>query len=210
MMARSTEVSAGQFPVFDRAPLYLRETLVFPYTQGMRFQHAVIEKLDKSAFAEVFRRPPASTQHILHPEKYLDGIKPAAIELPKPEGVRGYKEFVEGELGELDHAILLRQYAGEKESDALAPQWRGGRYSVRENRKEKRTILLYASLWDTPESARRFFELYRKVLAGKWTSLEINSDTPNALAGRSDDGYFRVALQGERVTSIEGLPAALH
>ena len=41
-------------PVFNSVPLYLRETLVFPYTEGGRFQNAVYEKMGKAAFAEVF------------------------------------------------------------------------------------------------------------------------------------------------------------
>src|SRR5579864_312632 len=63
--------SAGQYPVFDNAPLYLRQTLIFPYTKGMLFQQAVIEHDGEDGFAEVFRRPPVSTQQILHPEKYF-------------------------------------------------------------------------------------------------------------------------------------------
>ena len=35
--------SDGEFPVFDKEPLYLRLTLVFPYTKGMSFQQAVLE-----------------------------------------------------------------------------------------------------------------------------------------------------------------------
>jgi hypothetical protein len=57
MMSRAAELSAGQFPVYDNAPLYLRETLMFPYSQGMLFQHAVFDKVGQAAFAEVFRRP---------------------------------------------------------------------------------------------------------------------------------------------------------
>ena len=65
------ESGASQFPVFNSVPLYLRETLVFPYTEGARFQDAVIHKMGTAAFAEVFRRPPDSSQQILHPEKVL-------------------------------------------------------------------------------------------------------------------------------------------
>src|SRR5437899_1554300 len=36
---------SSQFPVFNSVPLYLRETLVFPYTEGARFQDAVIRKM---------------------------------------------------------------------------------------------------------------------------------------------------------------------
>ena len=34
--------SEGEYPVFDKEPLYLRLTLVFPYTKGMSFQQAVL------------------------------------------------------------------------------------------------------------------------------------------------------------------------
>src|SRR5258706_8631678 len=37
--------SSAQFPVFNSVPLYLRETLVFPYTEGARFQDAVFRKM---------------------------------------------------------------------------------------------------------------------------------------------------------------------
>src|SRR5579872_661537 len=41
-MSTMNESGGDQYPVFDKAPLYLRLTLVFPYTKGMLFQHAVI------------------------------------------------------------------------------------------------------------------------------------------------------------------------
>jgi len=67
-MARSIETGAGEFPVFEGEPLYLRQTLVFPYTKGLLFQNAVYARMGKSAFLDVFRHPPVSTQQILHPD----------------------------------------------------------------------------------------------------------------------------------------------
>ena len=46
MMSNMSESGAGQYPVFDRAPLYERVTLVFPYTKGMLFQDAVFQLVD--------------------------------------------------------------------------------------------------------------------------------------------------------------------
>src|ERR1022692_4153120 len=43
-MAHSIESGASEFPVFESEPLYLRETLVFPYSQGLLFQNAVYER----------------------------------------------------------------------------------------------------------------------------------------------------------------------
>src|SRR5205085_12258754 len=39
-MSGISDNGGGQFPVFDKSPLYLRQTLVFPYTKAMLFQHA--------------------------------------------------------------------------------------------------------------------------------------------------------------------------
>ena len=170
LMSRAGESSAEQFPVFDRAPLYLRETLLFPYTQGMLFQHAVVEKMDQAAFSEVFRHPPSSTQQILHPEKYFNRVKAPRPALPELARVRQYREYTDGEVGELDHAVLLRQYAGEEESAALAPEWRGGYFRLLEVRGGRAgiappTVLVYASEWSSPEQARANFSVsIRKCL----------------------------------------------
>ncbi len=207
LMSSATEVSSGQYPVFDRAPLYLRETLLFPYAQGLLFQHAVIEKMDKAGFTEVFRRPPVSTQQILHPEKYFAGVKPVRPPLPKVENGRQWRTFTDGDLGELDHAILLKQYAGQKESAELSPAWRGGYYRLLENKQDGRMALVYASEWADEASARNFFDLYRKVLKGKWKTFAVESESVDAIAGRGDDGYFLVTLDGNRVSSLEGMTA---
>jgi hypothetical protein len=204
-MARASTMSAGQFPVFDAAPLYLRESLLFPYAQGMLFQHAVIEKKDQAAFAEVFRRPPVSSQQILHPEKYFAGVAPADPKCPKVKAGERYDTLTEGTIGELDHEILLREHIGEEESKALAPKWTGGKYRVLEHKKDKRVVLSYVSQWESPEAAREYFALYRRVLAKKWKKMEVAAENEASLSGRGDDGEFLVRLDGERVSSLEGL-----
>ena len=205
LMSGAVEASAGQYPVFDRSPLYLRQTLVFPYAQGMLFQHALVEKLGKRAFAEVFRHPPESTQQVLHPDQYQAGARPASPALPGLASERGYRTLAEGSMGELDHAILLRQYAGEKESAALSPAWSGGDYKLLEHKNDRRLVLAYASQWENQAAALEFFRLYRQALKGKWKRFEVSSETANALAGRGDDGYFLLRCQGPVVSSLEGI-----
>jgi len=198
--------SSGQYPVFDNAPLYLRETLVFPYTKGMLFQQAVIERDGNAAFAEVFRRPPASTQQILHPDRYFHPMMPATPDLPEPKLPRGYKSLVGGTMGELDHELLLEQFLNKAASEEIGPHWSGATFELRENKKEGRIVLLYAVQWDSPEVARRYFAAYRQVLAKKWKKLTVSSETADAVTGTGDDGGFELRCQGTTVTSTEGLP----
>jgi hypothetical protein len=204
-MSRAMETGGEEYPVFESAPLYLRRTLVFPYTQGMLFQDAVIRKMDDSGFAEVFRHAPVSTQQILHPDKYFAGLRPASPALPRFSGGRGYKRLVEGTVGELDLAVLLEQFIGAKRAGEIAPHWRGGDYALDENKSEKRVVLSYAAEWDDEAAARRFFQAYQDVLRKKWRNIEAQSHDVATFAGLGDDGYFAVRLEGAVVRGIEGL-----
>ena len=205
LMSRAAQMSQGQFPVFDAAPLYMRETLLFPYSQGMLFQHALVEKFGQEAFARIFREPPVSSQQILHPEKYFQEVKPTEPALPSVSSEEDYEELTEGYIGELDHAILLRQYAGEKEAESLSSRWKGGRYRVLEDKKDKHTVLAYVVEWESEAVAREYFGLYRQVLAKKWKAMKVSLDSERKVEGRGDDGYFILRLNGARVSSLEGM-----
>jgi hypothetical protein len=208
-MAHSIESGASEFPVFDSEPLYLRETLTFPYSQGLLFQNAVYDRMKQKAFAEVFRNPPVSTQQILHPDTYFSGLQPARPALPQLPDAHGYKRIADGTVGELDFSVLLEQYAGRDESAAVSPHWRGGVYALLEHHSPERVVLLYAVEWDDAASAAHYFRLYRQVLAKKWKHLAIESESPSTISGTGDDGYFLVQFTGTVLTSIEGAESAV-
>jgi hypothetical protein len=199
----------SEFPIFDKEPLYLRQTLVFPYTKGMSFQQAVLVHDPSTGFGEVFLHAPDSTQQILHPEKYFDHIKPTDPALPVVK-LRGYKGLVGGELGELEQGILLEQYTGKTRAAELAPHWRGCNFELLENKKAGRVILLYATEWDSEQSAAQYFDAYRQVMAKKWKNMKVSSEEPGVLLGTGDDGRFELRRKGAIVTSVEGLDPAIN
>jgi hypothetical protein len=202
--------TSGQFPVFENSPLYLRLTLVFPYTKGMLFQNAAFQRDGKEGFAEVFRRSPVSSAQILHPELYFDGVKPEAPDLPDARLPHAYKPLVGGSLGELETSVLLEQYLGQERAARIAPHWRGSSFELRENRKARRVVLLYTAEWDSEESARLYFAAYREVLGKKWKRMAVASESADAVAGEGDDGAFELRRSGRLVTSIEGRDPAIH
>jgi len=209
-MQKSLGGSGGeQYPVFSQAPLYIRESLVFPYTAGLAFQDAVFRKLGQEAFSEVFLRPPASSGQILHPERYLGR---GGVVFPGPPTIpegHDFRKVADGTLGELDFRVLLSQYTGAKDGEALAAHLTGGSYELFEHKHDKFPVLGVASAWDSPGKAREYFKQYRKVMQGKWKSLEITMETPEMLEGRGDSGYFRVWMEGDSVDQIEGWKSQL-
>jgi hypothetical protein len=203
LMSKMSAGAGSGFPVFEKAPLYMRESLIFPYTKGMRFQHDVIDKLGKRGFTEVFERAPNTTREILHPEVYFASFKPAEVKTPAPDGA-GWKAVADGTLGEFDLSILLQQFAF-TELDA-AKAWRGGAYRLFEHRKEKRYALAWAVQFDAEPGAAEFLKGYRKALTKKWKQCTFTQEAENKLAGQGDDGRFLVLKEGSLVTALEGLP----
>lgn len=190
MFSSASAAGLSQYPELSNAPLYIRESLLFPYTRGLAFQQAVVEKMGDAGFAEVFRRPPLSTRQILHPELYFDRKKPAKVKAPPVPGANRYAEAVEGELGEFDVYILLKQFAGEETAEKLSPEWRAGHFRVLEEKESRHAILAFSVQFSTKSAAAEFTRLYEdKVIPAK--------------AKRS--GSNVVKQQGTRVLILEGI-----
>jgi hypothetical protein len=204
-LADGAGASGDDFPVFSQAPLYIRESLTFPYTEGMRFQDAVYRELGPAAFERVFRDPPRSTQHVMHPGTYLSSRMPMAPALPRLEDARRFRILADGDVGEFDYSVLLRQYIGESEGREAATHWRGGAYRLYEHKQAKYPVLAHSSDWDSPAAARAFFDLYQRVLRAKWKKLEIASSDPGQVSGSGDNGWFSLRLDGVTVHSVEGI-----
>lgn len=190
------------------APLYLKEQLLFPYVDGLRFQNSVITKLGNSGFSRVFQEPPASTRQILHVEAYLAHEASVAATLPPlPEGE--WKEVTHGSLGEFDHRVLFQQFEVPAFRD-VASGWRGAAFDLQRPAKDRakspRIILRYASVWESEAAAARAMAAYRKCMEGKWKQIQASpDDTGRTFSGNSEDGFFVLQREGLRVWAIEGL-----
>ena len=201
----SSDASMADYPVLKGSPLYIQQSLLFPYTQGTVFFDAVYKKMGKPAFAAVFTNAPADSAQILHPERYFahrTGTKPP---LPRISS-RDAKQLTEGSVGEFDHQMLLRQYMGEAKAEQLAPHARGGQFQIQAVGKEHKPVLAYVSQWDSEAEAADFFDSYRKILHSKWKNCDVSLATRSLIAGTGDNGFFVTRLSGDLVTSVEGLP----
>jgi hypothetical protein len=198
----------SDYPVLKNAPLYIQQSLLFPYSEGTRFFDSVYKKMGRRAFSAVFTDAPSDSAQIIHPERYFSHQRTTNPKLPSIADRKGTREVAEGSLGEFDHEILLRQYLGEESAKELAPRLLGGQFRiVRDGKdKDKESILLYASQWESEESARRYFLSYQKVLHRKWRTCDPSLSTATVFAGVGDNGRFVVRLSGNTVSSVEGIP----
>jgi hypothetical protein len=206
MLPLMGKMTASQYPVFEKMPLYMKESLLFPYSAGMLFQQAVIDKQGRDGISAVLRDPPKNTQQILHPEKYLAHEPTATVELPEFEGRAKLKKLTDGDVGEFDFHVLFEQCASKKEADEVAPSWRAGRFELLEQKDTKHAVLHWAALWANPESAQRALALHRKAMEQKSKGLKWSRQSGDQVEGSNQFGSFRIAREGSRLEAIEGLP----
>jgi len=221
-MANGTDDST----VFRDAPIFLRESLTFPYSYGLNFVVKLMQKGGKQkAFAAVLRNPPHTTRQIMQPETYLsdEEIKPMRV----PEFKRDFKDYVKfdiGAMGEFDVAVLIEQYAGKKVSDQMYPNWRGGYYYAArpKNNTGAPLGLMYASRWSSAEKASQFAQIYARSLEQRYKKVEgvadPSSQTPahdgkaEFLNGRhawtTEEGTVVIEERGDTVLVSENLDAA--
>ena len=127
-MEEETLTATPGTKVFNEAPIFMKESLTFPYSYGMQFVIALIQKGGKEkAFAGVLQNPPHTTRQIMQPETYLSGEKIEPMRVPDfKHDFKDYQKFDIGAMGEFDVAVLIEQYAGKPSSKRLYPEWRGG------------------------------------------------------------------------------------
>ncbi|MEK7239512.1 MAG: hypothetical protein AAB224_02925, partial [Gemmatimonadota bacterium] len=136
-------------PVFNSAPMMLQETLLFPYLSGAEF----VRRFKDARPGEVPWKPlPASTEQVLHVDKYLAGERPVQVTLPALlAGTRVY----ENNLGEFETRLFLFAALQDLGTAARsAAGWAGDRYLV--TSLPAGPGIVWVTVWDTPIDAGEF------------------------------------------------------
>jgi hypothetical protein len=136
-------------PVFARAPLVVREALIFPYLAGAEFMHWWTSSPFRDS-VPYGPRMPVSTEQILFPDRYARGDAPVPLAFPPDSAV-----LYEDVLGESEIRVLMARLAGVPQVRVASPiGWGGDRYRVYET--PLGPALVWYVVWDDKKSADRF------------------------------------------------------
>lgn len=151
----------GGMPVLARAPLLIRETLIFPYLEGAEFMRWWRRSplADSLPFGCLM---PSSTEQILHPDRYLRGDWPVPLRIVSHLRSSYSDGLGEEEIRVLDAALRGRTELGPR-AEALG--WGGDRYAVYD--AGPGPALLWYSVWDDAGAADRFLERIGRPLAAR-------------------------------------------
>src|ERR1043165_6496739 len=138
-------------------PPLLTETFIFRYRDGLRFVEALRRARPSVSVDDVFRRPPATSEQVLHPEKYLANEQPREVALDGEEFAdEGWSLTATTPLGEVGVRGLLMAGVSTDEARRAAAGWGGDRTFLFE-REGHAPLFVWKTAWGTGRDGQAFF-----------------------------------------------------
>jgi hypothetical protein len=196
-----------QDPNLSKAPIYIRDALLFPYLAGTNFSQQFLKAhTGWQDLHLIFERPPVSTQQIMQPDLYLKNVSPSQVTLPAWKGrvPSDWKLLEENVMGEFGLDEVLKQLLDANRAGALSVAWDGDRYAVFENEKTKATSLVFALGLDNPVDTARFFGQYSEALEKKYDKRTDLFRRANFFQFQTDTGGVFLRCLGLECITVEG------
>ncbi len=206
-------LSAAQFSKFSEAPRMLREALTFPYLKGITFVAYGQKRGGWAAINKVYADLPASTEQILHPEKYYqqrDPPVPVSLGMVDQLVPKEWKNIYEDVLGEFMMLQLLEGVDDRDEAKRAAAGWGGDRLRVYQRGQEFAWVEL--SVWDSQRDAVEFAGAFSKTVQSRSPQfvLQTQETSKPELTWRGpDDRVVSVVRDGSSVLIVENFDRAL-
>ncbi len=169
----------GSTAQYDAAPMYIQDSLLFPYIQGLNFVNRKAGASNAKA-DDLFRNVPDSTEQIMHPSRY-PGQQPEQVSLPDLTGALG-PDWLKDEynvLGEFDVDEFFKQFLGDSVAEDASDGWAGNLYEYWKRGNDKLLIQSYA--WDSADDAGEFARTFEDYMPARFSGA----------SSREQDGWLR-------------------
>jgi hypothetical protein len=175
-------------PVFDSAPRFLREDLLFPYMAGLDFVQALYLEGGWAAVDAAYLNPPLSSEQILHHEHYPADV-PIWLEVPDLSTALGddWREIDRGVLGEWYTQLTLNEFLPKAVAVDASEGWGGDYYLAFYNEDEDLAAFVLVSQWDTMPDVHEFDAAFRDYGDSRFGEREVSSSYEASWLGEA--GY---------------------
>ena len=207
---RALAVASGESRL-ARAPLALREQLLFPYHAGLEMVAALRRRRPWRAVDAAFARPPRSTEQVLHPDAYAADELPIAIGVAVPPALAGWDLAHHTVWGEAGVAVFLRQHGVAAGTAATAAAgWGGDRVALfaRRGARGRDDVGVWRSVWDTDADAIEAEEAIVQAMDRWVVGTRIARGTPTRWLGL-DGKVSWVERRDTELTVVVAAPAGI-
>jgi len=197
---------SGSSKELDRAPAYIRESLLFPYEEGMNFVEQLKKKKGLAGVDAALRDPPLSTEQIIHPDKYITHRdNPRTVDLPDISDKLGpkWKLINSDTMGEFDVKAWFDQYSGLITGRDVASGWGGNTIHYYQG-PGKNNVVVNMFAWDTAKDAGEFFDAYAKLIEKRFgkKAKKVGGDG-NWYIYKADGELFYCGIAGDGTLCIQ-------
>lgn len=205
-----TKVMGSGTPKFQAAPYFLRETLTFPYLYGLQFVQRLRTKGTWVAINRVFRRPPETTEQVMHAAKYRKRERPRRIRLTGLKVPLGYEVIKRDTLGEFQLRLALRLAVDDQTADDAAAGWDGDRLvALRRKGSMKLPLMVHLSSWDSEKDAIEFARAQERVVEKLTVKPAKAGSEAVHVYSDNEQAVWLVERRGSRVLVLMAVPMDL-
>ncbi len=184
----------------NEAPVFLRETLLFPYVQGQQFALDLYARGGMQAIDDAFQRIPNSTRQILHPREYANNPEFTPVVVEWGELPDGQQLIGVNVLGEFGMRVLLGQWLDTSTAEDAAQGWHGDGYRV--TRSAAGRHLELRTHWDDEQEAGEFAKAIAAALSKRY-QVEGDLMGESSWQATTDSRQLEVRLTGHQVTVLD-------
>lgn len=188
--------------VLRNAPPVLEWQMLFPYLRGILFVAAGFQSGGVAAINQMYSNPPLTSEHIMHPAKYVAGEAPVVVDMPDllPSLGQGWTVAESDFMGEFGFWSYLRGGLSEPAAESGASGWGGDRLVLLTD-LTGRYALVISSSWDSSTEAQEFFQLLEQMWkTRRGSSLLPAGDKVLRWNERGRSGY--AALKGASIQLV--------
>jgi hypothetical protein len=155
-------LQSGSLAMPAGTPSILVDELLFPYNNGLTFVSELYASGGWLAVNEAYVNLPQSSEHILHPERYLEGDMPQDVQLQSTQEVLGedWELIWDTRLGEFYLQSYLKTQLPISQAVRAAAGWGGDNFNIYRDADGESLAWVMRLAWDTPQDADEFAEAF--------------------------------------------------
>jgi hypothetical protein len=208
LMRAQMSVSQTRNAVFESAPQYIQENLLFSYGYGSSFLQKVWAR-DPSwkAIDKLYSDPPSSTEQILHPDKYFAHDNPKPVQQGNIAAKLGddWKVAYKNVLGELSIGLLINLQFTETRARRVVNGWGGDEVMLLENGEGKDAVFVN-TIWDSAGEADIFFSAMQEWFHQRYPKAKKLKESPEGLSLVQNGEFHFLQREATSIRFIIGLP----
>ncbi len=190
---------------YPDTPLVLRAAVAFQYVEGTEMAAEAYRRAGWPGVNALVENPPASTEQVMHIEKYFASEDPPVeIDLGGVAlGGGGWRVVEQNTMGELIVLTLLKRHLSAEKAATAAAGWGGDKLVASQRGESMR--LVWLSNWDTSHDAAEFFSALTAVM-GLHCEEAVGEGGGSEAGCVSPDGSSYLEKRKRQVLLVDQMP----